>query len=48
MHLNWLDPLVSTIYHLIYGVVLGVVYGMLDSSTHAHIIKSKPLMDSVS
>ena len=29
MHLSWLDPLVSMVYHVIYGVVLGTVYGIL-------------------
>jgi hypothetical protein len=29
MHLSWLDPLVSMVYHVIYGVVLGAVYGIL-------------------
>ncbi len=29
MRLSWLDPLVSMVYHVIYGVVLGAAYGHL-------------------
>ena len=29
MHLTWPEPLVSMVYHVIYGVVLGAVYGLL-------------------
>ncbi|MGD8587307.1 MAG: hypothetical protein PVG22_00610 [Chromatiales bacterium] len=29
MHLTWLEPLVSMVYHMVYGIVLGAVYGML-------------------
>jgi hypothetical protein len=29
MDLSWLDPLVSMVYHMIYGIVLGTVYGLL-------------------
>jgi len=29
MQLSWLDPMVSMVYHVIYGVVLGTVYGIL-------------------
>lgn len=29
MHLHWLDPVITMLYHVIYGVVLGFVYGFL-------------------
>ena len=36
MQISWLDPLVSMVYHVIYGVVLGAVYGILAKPRSRH------------